>query len=344
MTSSPDITTKNAKAPVAETPSSRDDLKLIQFLSKIPWKVLWGTTRVCTRTALGRWIWERYFPVAKRRRKFVSQLCDFLDLHSVARRGEILRVYPNTLVETVMCQMARMTVDERSARFRVEGREILETELAAKRPVMLLGSHFGINRVLPLWIALEGIQLVSIEWRNKVRDMEIQVGDNLRVLEMQGAFRARPTLEALRWLRDGGVVHMTGDNLRHDIEQSREFHWQGYRLTVPMGFAQIAIKARATVIPYFCQFDDLGVAQIRFLSPLQIPGDTDHPDPCVSVEREAILAEQFLQVLTREFAKTPGDTLLNLGRQHSTLISSRKRRRKTQRAEGKREQSEPDSN
>jgi len=306
----PDKTMSNSTGPTGEQRTSFDSAKLNRVLAKIPWKCLWVAQRVMAGNRIGQWIWKRVFPESGRRSATVSMLCRSLKLTPVASHRELLRVYPNTLAEVVLYQMTRMTDEQTAARFRVFGRDVLDRELAAKRPVMLLGSHFGVNRILPFWIARQGIPLVSIEWKDKLRALGLDFGQFLRVLEVEGGFAARATLEAQRWLRGGGLVHMTGDNLRQYIQRSREFQWLGFRFTLPMGFARLAVQTNATVIPYFCQFDSQGVVEIRFHSPLQFPPESDSEPPGTPAEREARLIERFFEVLTGEIERSPGNNYL----------------------------------
>jgi hypothetical protein len=125
-------------------------------LSKLPWPWIWNCGKLLCRTRWGRRLigWRR----AMMREKFVPAAIRFftaMGLNTEQQQRELTRVYQNALFQTqLMGRIARLSPAEEARQFEARGFEHFETERAQNKPVILAGSHLGVNRLLPLWLAL----------------------------------------------------------------------------------------------------------------------------------------------------------------------------------------------
>ncbi|WP_420266546.1 lysophospholipid acyltransferase family protein [Candidatus Magnetominusculus dajiuhuensis] len=141
-----------------------------------------------------------------------------------------------------------------------EGLEHLDTALKKGKGVILVHGHFG-----PVHIPL--VALARLGYR--MRQIGLPSDDGLSWIGRHVAFRLRLRYEAkipaaivnaesfLRpiflWLKDGGVVMVTGDGSgtqkhvgRHDV-----FDFLGHRVLFPLGPAILAEKTGAEILPLF---------------------------------------------------------------------------------------------
>jgi lauroyl/myristoyl acyltransferase len=279
-------------------------------LSKLPWSWIWNCGNLLCRTRWGRQLidWRR----TEVRDSFVPssrRLFTVMGLNRDQQQRELTRVYQNTLFQTkLLGRLARLSPTEEARQFEVRGFEHFEAERAGKKPVIFAGSHFGVNRLFPLWLARRGVEVLSLEQQDQLELMGVKKPVTLHAVVLSSSFKAQATILALRQLQSGGICQLTGDKQRTAEDKRchvRTFH--GLAKRDPLGMANLSLMGGAAILPYFCTIQDRGRVTIEIKPPLRPPAP---PAPNGSAEREAQildLTDRFAAVLEAEIDRTPGN-------------------------------------
>jgi lauroyl/myristoyl acyltransferase len=279
-------------------------------LSKLPWPWIWTWGSLLCRTRWGRRLidWRRN----ALRDEFVPsaiRLFTAMGLNTEQQQRELTRVYQNTLFQTkLMGRLARVSPAEEARQFEVRGFEHFEAERARKNPVIFAGSHFGVNRLFPLWLARRGVEVLSLEQQDQLELMGVKKPDTLHSVVLSSSFKAQATLLALRHLKSGGVFQLTGDKQRTAADEAyhvRTFH--GLAKEYPLGLANLSLMSGAAILPYFCTLQDRGRVLIEIHPPIRPQTPLA---PAGSPERQAQiiqLTDSFATVLEAEINRTPGN-------------------------------------
>jgi len=246
------------------------------------------------------------------REKFVPAAIRFftaMGLNTEQQQRELTRVYQNALFQTqLMGRIARLSPAEEARQFEARGFEHFETERAQKKPVILAGSHLGVNRLFPLWLARQGVEVLSLEELDQLALMGVEKPDTLQSVALRSTFPAQATMLALRHLKSGGVCHLTGDKPRPaavNVYQVRTFH--GLEKECPRGLANLSLMSGSAIPPYFRTIHDRG----RVLFEIHPPIRPQTPlAPAGSPERQAQniqLTDSFAVVLIAEINRAPGN-------------------------------------
>lgn len=119
--------------------------------------------------------------------------------------------------------------------------------------VVLINSHYGAGRVVPLAIARMGLTVHVLE----PEDFLLTVGgvkpDTLKVISLRegNAFWLKQLAQARSVLAEGGVVHIAVDGLQGRGGCERRFF--GVTRKFHASFAQLAVQTGANVIPVFAR-------------------------------------------------------------------------------------------
>ena len=300
--------------PSVEQPANRPvsfqrHLRRMRQLAVIPWPCLWSVGSFLCRNRWGRrcitWRWRDLRPLLRVSQQLFAAMGlppDRVDLEST-------RVYENGLFQTLLlAQLARLSPEQEQQQFEVSGLEHLAVEQSAGRPVILGGSHFGVNRLFPLWLARRGVEVFSLEHQDQLAMMGVTKPATLKSVEIGTGFKAQATMLALRHLQSGGCLHLTGDRLKEKADQrsvQRTFH--GITRQYPQGMANLALLGGAAILPYFCTLQPGGRVRIDIHPPLRPPIP---PAPAGSAERESQIEDlirRFAAVLEAQIEQTPGN-------------------------------------
>ncbi|MFM9116727.1 MAG: hypothetical protein ACKOU6_11270 [Planctomycetota bacterium] len=297
-----------------EQPTSRPlgfqrHLRRMRYLALIPWPCLWFVGSFLCRSRWGRRCITWQFRDLRRFVDFSQQLFTALELPPERADLELTRVYQTGLFQAIlMARLARLSPAREAQQFEVCGLEYLKEEQAAGRPLILGGSHFGVNRLFPLWLARRGVELLSLEQQDQLALMGVSKPATLRSVEVRAGFKAQATFQALRHLQAGGCVQMTGDRQRENDEQQcvrRTF--RGITRPYPLGIANLSLLGGAAILPYFCTLQPGGRVRIEIHPPLRPPAP---PAPAGTPEREAQieqLVHQFAAVMEAVIEEAPGN-------------------------------------
>jgi KDO2-lipid IV(A) lauroyltransferase len=186
--------------------------------------------------------------------------------------------------------------------FPVTGLAKLDRACATGRGVILVNSHFGGGRFVPLVLARMGTQMLSLEATNKFKNLGVEFPDNVQVIRLKDSFLARAVFQAEKALKRGKVLHLAADGLTGKSRIAVTFLGRQGHFTA--GFAELAVKTESVVLPVFAPFDDEGRVNIEFLEPL----DTGTQEMGHS-ERVESLVRQYARLLEERWSQDPGNVL-----------------------------------
>jgi len=288
-------------------------------LARYPWPLVWWTFHKLSGTALGkRWL-DRLLPGRSRKCDILRQICQQLGLTEKQTQLECQRLYDTALNRVLMAQLPRLSKEALQRRYLVEGWQHFADEHSAGRPVILAGSHFGVGRVFPAWLARQGIRVLSIEGVDELELMGASRPEGLLVRVNRGEFTAQHLLEALRVMGAGGCVHITGDHLVNGQQRSRTMRWCGFEVDYPLGLPTLSLLSGAVIVPYFVSLiasgSDRGRVRVEF-KPKITPPSSRGLDPTQRQDAILALSEEYARVLMAESEKTPGNLFRNLSGNH----------------------------
>lgn len=166
--------------------------------------------------------------------------------------------------------------------FRVAGREFLDSALAEKRGVILLGNHYGAHLLPAHWLLREGYPLrLYMERPRHVSRFLAQsfksggpLGqDKLFISRRYGTTEAAGSiLRAARVLKAGLILNLAGD-VRWSGAHTAPATFLGQTHTFSATWVALAAMTRSPVVPVFCSMTPAGSYQLQFLEPFHVPPD-----------------------------------------------------------------------
>jgi lauroyl/myristoyl acyltransferase len=186
--------------------------------------------------------------------------------------------------------------------FPVMGLDSVERAHASGRGVILVNSHFGGGRFVPLVLARMGMELLSLERVNTFEKLGVKLPDGLQVIRLRHSFLARVVLEAQKALKQGRILHLAADGFAGHSGFVLTFH--GRRRRFAAAFAELAVNTGAFVLPVFAPFDEEGRVNIEFLEPLD-----SGTESMAHGERVESLVRQYVRLLERRWSQDPGNVI-----------------------------------
>jgi KDO2-lipid IV(A) lauroyltransferase len=189
---------------------------------------------------------------------------------------------------------------------RFTGTEQLAALREAGKGLIILNSHLGLSRCIPLTLLRQGYELHSMEAVNVLGKIGAKGADRLNVIEVGGgaSFLLRQTFVARRVLLDGGMLHLVADGLKGSSGVLVPFHGRMRRLAT--GFAELAVSTGAAVVPVIANMDVNGQIHVEFFEPLDTPSsDLDR--------REQVegLIRQYVSFLQARWSDDPGSVRMH---------------------------------
>jgi len=283
-------------------------LRMMRRLTVVPWPCLWLVGSFLCRSRWGRryitWRWPhlcRYVDFSRQLFAAMGLPPDRVDL-------ELTQVYQNGVFQPILlARLAALSPREEVRQFEVSGWEHLEAERAAGRPVILGGSHFGVNRLFTMWLTRRGVEVLSLAHEDQVQMMGVTKPMTLKVVEIGKGFTAETALLVMRHLRSGGCLQITGDwQNEKPGPHSYQRTFRGLARRYPQGMANFSLMGGAAILPYFCTLRPGGRVRIEIRPPLRPPVP---PAPPGSAAREAQvedIVQRFAAVLEAEIERSPG--------------------------------------
>ena len=180
----------------------------------------------------------------------------------------------------------------------VEGLEYLKSAIKSSQGVVLVNSHFGASRCVPLAIARNDVPLHSLESLDVLAKIGAANRENLKVLEVGAGkkFLLKPIRAAQKLLSKGGVLHIVPDGLQGVAGVPVSF--LGRERKVSTSFAELAFDTGAVILPVTAELEVSGRVKV-IISPALESNST------VRSEAVAQLVESYAQSLERSWRKDP---------------------------------------
>lgn len=298
----------NAEKPAVRSRQFERYLRRMQRVSRLPWSCVWLIGSFLCRNRLGRLYFARRSSELRRQLEFSLRLFKAMGVPQDRVDSELTQVYQNGLFQPILlARLAASAPQDEASQFEVEGWEHLEAERAAGRPIIMGGSHFGVNRLFSVWLARQGVQVLSLAQRDWLQAMGCPRPVCLKIVEIGGGFTADTALLVMRHLRSGGCLQVTGDWQSEQQEpHSYERRFWGLSRRYPQGMANFSLMGGAAILPYFCTLQPDGRVRISIHPPLRPPASSATAG---SQEREAQLedlVQRFAAVLEAEIERSPG--------------------------------------
>jgi KDO2-lipid IV(A) lauroyltransferase len=176
-----------------------------------------------------------------------------------------------------------LEMDALSTLFHIAGREALESALAERKGVILLGNHFGAHLMPAHWLVRQGHELRLFMERphhiskflGKHFDTDGPYGQKDLFLSRRSdtAESARAILRAARVLKAGMCVLMAGD-VRWTGPHTAPARFLGRKYLFSATWVLLAAMTGAPVVSVFCRMDEDGSYHIEFLPAFRVPSDT----------------------------------------------------------------------
>ena len=275
----------------------------------VPWPVLWFSITRLSETGMGRRLLNRIDPsVVSKYIIAVQRSCAALGLSREQTEREISRLYRNSVLQScLLCRSALLTNEQLQVAFTVEGYEHFVSERTAGRPVIFAGTHFGVNRLFPVWLARQGIGLLSLEGGDRMKALAIPVPETLRTLNLTSGFTAQATLAAVRELQAGGCINITAERMQDFGEQSTKRQWPGIEMQFLLGLPNLALASGASIHPYFCTLEPSGRVRVEIKPPIRPPTEVAPVGTPARQRQIESLVDEFAKVFRAEVERAPGN-------------------------------------
>jgi lauroyl/myristoyl acyltransferase len=283
-------------------------LRMMGRIARLPWPFLWLVGGFLCRNRWGRRYMMWRSPHLCDKLAFSRQLFAAMELPPEQVDRGLMQVYQNGLFQPILlARLAEMSRREEAGQFEVFGWEHLAAERASGRPVILGGSHFGVNRLFSLWLARRGVEVLSLARQDLVKKLPGTKPPTLKVVEIGDGFTVETALLVMRHLRSGGCLQVTGDwPIQRQSPHSYQRTYKGITRLYPQGMANFSLTGGAAILPYFCKLQPSGAVRIEIYPPLRPPHE---PAPAGSKERETQIEDllhRFASVLEAEIERSPG--------------------------------------
>jgi len=179
----------------------------------------------------------------------------------------------------------------------IEGLEILEKYRDQQTRIVLINSHFGAYRVVSKILCQSGFPLTIVtgqSFGSKLANYEcplLLTGELLPTQIIRESTRAIETNRILCISADG-----------REGNSGIEHNFLGKKRVFRTGFAQLAIKTKAPVIPVFSTVDEYGKVHIKLHAPLD-SGDSTQ----TKSDRIYALVQQYVKLLEGYWIADPGN-------------------------------------
>jgi lauroyl/myristoyl acyltransferase len=279
-----------------------------RFTRQIPWPVVWFTIDRLSESPLGRRLLTRIDRNLPTYIAAMQRICTALGWPREQTEREISRLYRNSVLQScLLCRSALLPREQLAEEFRVEGYEHLVAERAAGRPVIFAGTHFGVNRLFPVWLARQGIELLSLEGGDRMKKLAIPVPETLSTFELTSGFPAQATLAALRKLQAGGCINITAERMKGFDQQSSQRDWPGISMQFLLGLPNLSLGSGASILPYFCTLQHRGRVRVEIKPPIRPPTEVARVGTPAREQQVERLVDEFDKVFRAEVERTPGN-------------------------------------
>ena len=194
--------------------------------------------------------------------------------------------------------LARLSHQQQQSWVHVKGIEHLHNAYKSNGRVIVINSHYGMTRWVPINLAQEGFFVHSLEARDLLTHLKIPEAKQIKVRELakKDVFLAKEAFLAKKALVAGKVLHMAADGF--DGLSKIQLPFLGRTRGFATGFAEFALNSEAQVIPVFVLLKLNGHIEVEYLPPLSTGSETLSAN-----EKTHHLVEQYAHLLEQRTAE-----------------------------------------
>lgn len=257
----------------------------------------------CAIECLGSQRWFRHCFYRRRSaqiKKYLAQIGSSKDVGNVIKRHFVT----NALVLWRIKALSRLSPEKLDSWVTISNLDVMQQRYNEDKGVVLITSHIGACRTIPLVLARKGFCLNFISPLRFTEKAGVTGYENINIITLEKDERLwlLQMMKALKILKQGGLVGVAADGLQGAGGVSCAF--MGRQRTFYTSFAKLALRSDASIIPVFSSIDDSGRIHIEFSQPLAVK----RPE---TTEEKAIvdLIQQYVALLERHFYADPGSIL-----------------------------------
>ena len=226
-----------------------------------------------------------------------------LGLNAANDADEVLHTAVNRAMGWRISSLSRMRDRSFFSWCRIAGLDALGSR--GESGVVLVNSHYGAGRAVPLAIARAGFEIYSLEPEDYLTAVGAQRPPHLHVISLRegSAFWLRQLAQAKAVLKKGGIVHIAVDGLQGKGGVERSFF--GMKRVFQASFAQLAVQTGAKIVPVFATQHADGRVFIECEAALTTCDGTPS-DARSQVEK---LLDGYISVLTNRWRNAPAQIL-----------------------------------
>jgi len=210
----------------------------------------------------------------------------------------------NFLMPWRVVALSRLRHSELEKWVSFESEDILREHYKKKRGVVLVNSHIGAGRIMPLMLLRQGYKITAMDPEPYLARMGAKDADKMPVISLRGGdkFWLKEVFKAKKVLERGEILTLVADGRVGLGGRQHRFH----DITIPfyVSFAELALLTNSTVIPVFANINSKGRIVIEF-QPSFDSGDERTPRD----ERINRLLDQYVACLEQKWRDNPGNIL-----------------------------------
>lgn len=198
--------------------------------------------------------------------------------------------------------LGRCTPDELSKWVRVEGEEHFIDALGKGQGVVIMNSHTGASRLVPLVMLRRGYVVNAMEPEPWLLRMGVKGAEEINVIELRSGdnFWLKELFQAKRVLERNAILHLAVDGLQG--RKGVEYAFLGKSRTFYTSFAELAVRTGAAAVPVFSTMDAQGRITVRFEPAL----DMGDPSAANDEQVKAMVA-QYIWLLEDKWRNALGN-------------------------------------
>jgi KDO2-lipid IV(A) lauroyltransferase len=245
----------------------------------------------------------RRFLLGRRWKVLQSVLPDIAPQLDILRTEQIC-LAANTLIPWRANALSRCSAETFDRWVRVSGLEHIESACRAGKGIVLVSSHFCLNRLVPLVMLRKGYTVNAMEPEPWLLRMGVKGAEAIPVIDLRAGdkFWLKELFRAKRVLDEGKILHLAVDGLQG--RQGRKAMFLGKEREFYISFAELATKTKAAAIAVFASTDPAGVVTIEILPALRSCDDAISHE--VNVKQ---LVDQYVALLESRWKTDLGNVV-----------------------------------
>lgn len=250
----------------------------------------------------------------KRRLKFLRRIIMLCPADCDAHEASLRHLTCNLLMPWRVVALSRLHDAALDQWVRFENEDILREHYGKGRGVVLVISHTGAGRAIPIMMFRRGYDITTMDPEPYLARMGARDADKVPVINLRSGdkFWLKEVFKAKKMLDAGGMLTLAADGRVGNGGIQHRFH----DITIPfhVSFAELALQTNSTVIQAFANIDSKGKIVIEFLPALD-SGDTSAPREA----RVKLLLDQYVANLEQKWRDNPGNILTTLVRLYNQV-------------------------